>query len=558
MLDAFRRSLNDSFGCTSRQVPRGSNDKSNGLVTGQHYDSDDDDDDETTSAKKVAQAIALREDELRKQQQQASDTASAMEATLATIERLKKEHRLANQATNRKRPLPAMGTIYFMFFTILLSCATYTYSLPVITPPAAAFLAPDSAAETASSMYGIALMTVIFVPFCNDVIDRQGDVGAVVQLLAASGVIGSCCFLLAFQLESITLLWIGTIVAGAGSQISLNGATAAMTAIFISVDPARAGMINAMYMGAMLTSQPVGALVASLFPLTSYDPRTRKTVVDTTVFTIHLMLAFVGWVMFLNVPRHLFRTRAYQGFAPSTARFSVRKTVVSTLRSVCEVLVSKNYRGVLVSSLAGGLSLGMVNGVTATLVYFAEDHLGMKGEDVERIYALLFSLGALGAAAVVVPSGFFIDRFGSLFFIYTGCLVLGAEFVAMLLLPPAKWMVLGYWASFFSFYSLYTTALWPYLLAKVFPNQLTVGRDIGIWNALGSPAVAAIVASQGSLLAAAGTTGREMLGNREQYLLAGYNNCWISAIAVFIAFPLIIHGTGLCCSVSRKPPKELV
>ena len=169
-----------------------------------------------------------------------------------------------------------MGTVYFMIFTILLSCGTYTYSLPVLTPPAAAVLAPDSAAETASNMYGLALLSVIFVPFCNDIIDRHGDVGAVVQVLAAFGVASSAFFLLAFQMESITMLWVGTVVAGAGSQISLNGATAAMAAIFISVDPARAGMINAMYMGGMMTAMPLGALAASFFPLTSYDPRTGE------------------------------------------------------------------------------------------------------------------------------------------------------------------------------------------------------------------------------------------------------------------------------------------
>ena len=496
----------------------------------------------------LAEAISKSEQELAEKMKEAIQAMLALDATKRKLE--EERRAMLKGGPDEQRPLPSMGTVYFMIFTILLSCGTYTYSLPVLTPPAAAVLAPDSAAETASNMYGLALLSVIFVPFCNDIIDRHGDVGAVVQVLAASGVASSAFFLLAFQMESITMLWVGTVVAGAGSQISLNGATAAMAAIFISVDPARAGMINAMYMGGMLTAMPLGALAASLFPLTSYDPRTGETVVDTTVYTIHLILGMIGWVMFLNVPKHLFRMRVYQGVAATKVQFSMRKTVVSTLRSLCEVLVSKSYRGLLLSCLAGGISLGMVNGVTATLEYFAEDHIGMKGEDVQQVYGFLFALGALGAAALVVPYGFFIDRFGSLLFIYTGSLVLAGEFAAMLLLPPAEWMVLGYWASFFSLFTLYMTALYPYLITRVFPSQQTIGRDIGIWNALGSPGVVGVTVSQGAILAAAGTTGRKMLANLEQYLLEGYNNCWISAIAVFVAFPLIIHIIGSC-----NPPR---
>ena len=76
-------------------------------------------------------------------------------------------------ACHRRRPLPSLVTIFIMFFTMFLSCATYSFSLPVLTPPAVAVLAPETAAATSSLMEGISLMMVAFVPFVNAFIDRQ-------------------------------------------------------------------------------------------------------------------------------------------------------------------------------------------------------------------------------------------------------------------------------------------------------------------------------------------------------------------------------------------------
>lgn len=94
------------------------------------------------------------------------------ERTAAQLKELKAKAEAQQAARKGKQqPLPAMGTIFWMFFSTLLSGATYTYSMPVLIPPAAAYLAPETAAETSAALFAGGLATVLLVPFLNDYIE---------------------------------------------------------------------------------------------------------------------------------------------------------------------------------------------------------------------------------------------------------------------------------------------------------------------------------------------------------------------------------------------------
>ena len=124
----------------------------------------------------------------------------------------------------------------------------------------------------------------------------------------------------------------------AGSQLTLNGVTAAMVFTFMSVSPENAGKISAMYNLGMFTSMPLGALAASLLPLTREGDDHNVAIADTFVFNIHLFFGMVGWVMVLNLPRHLFLNRSYIGLLPAPASsISFWKIFTSTTRSICSV-----------------------------------------------------------------------------------------------------------------------------------------------------------------------------------------------------------------------------
>ena len=134
--------------------------------------------------------------------------------------------------------------------------------------------------------------------------------------------------------------------------------------------------------------------------------------------------------------------------------------------------------------------------------------------------------------------------FGGLFFIYAGLGSLGAFLGIILLLPHSFALVVAFWLTMYAMFALYMTALWPFLLSRVFPSQLTLSRDVGIWNALGGPMLVLAASSQSSLLASAGTTWRRMSGGREQYELAGYQSCLTAAIFIFFTVPVIMHAAG--------------
>ena len=154
-----------------------------------------------------------------------------------------------------------------MFWAVLLAAATYAYSVTALLPPAAALLAPDTAAETTAGLSGVSLLCIIAVPFACDFIDRSGNVWPVIQLFGMVSVAASLIYMLAFQLTSIYLVWIATVAASAATQIASSGICHAMVATLVMADPQRAGTTNAMFMLATSTANPIGAFAVALFPL---------------------------------------------------------------------------------------------------------------------------------------------------------------------------------------------------------------------------------------------------------------------------------------------------
>ena len=97
------------------------------------------------------------------------------------------------------------------------------------------------------------------------------------------------------------------------------------------------------------------------------------------------------------------------------------------------------------------------------------------------------------------------------------------------------------------FLYLYQASLIPYLLQRdVFPSQESMGRDVGIWFALGGPAAAVVIGIKGPILALLGSTGTLMLGGRGQYNLQGYAACFVTVAAFYFVVPLFIHVAGSC------------
>ena len=64
------------------------------------------------------------------------------------------------------------------------------------------------------------------------------------------------------------------------------------------------------------------------------------------------------------------------------------------------------------------------------------------------------------------------------------------------------------------------------------------------------PFLLIVVAIDGSLLAYPGTTGKEMLGGREQYLLLGYQYAILFMIGVLVVVPFVLNMAGACCKVT--------
>ena len=296
------RAIQDFFTCAGPRRANAGKCSQNGRIPSNQPNNNDSDEEDDYGTPGSGEESAERKAVVEKEIELWHASRDARQA-IAEADRQANELRLMQEAAAReaevtavsrtlKKQLPEMPAMFMTFFACLLSCATYTYSLPLILPAAASLLAPDDVGTVTTVLYCSALSPLILVPFVNDYIDRRGECGPIVQVLASFSVLASILFLLAFKVESVILLWLGTIAAATSSQLALFGVTAAMVATFITVHPERAGRLNSIYMLGMFSAMPFGAFATSFLPLAREGQR-GAVVVDVTVFNVHLFLSMV-------------------------------------------------------------------------------------------------------------------------------------------------------------------------------------------------------------------------------------------------------------------------
>ena len=266
-------------------------------------------------------------------------------------------------------------------------------------------------------------------------------------------------------------------------------------------------------------------------------------------------MAFVGLILFLNLPPRFFRRHTFLSL-PSGESFRPCITLRSVLQGTWLFLSASHYRGLLLTGIASGLYMGALQGIISISLYYAEDWTSLDGVAVQQLYPLFLATGNILTAVLIVPFGMLIDRIGGLPCIYIGCFGCAAQILSLMFLPPSSTLLLTFWFFFPTLFALYWTAILPFLLKSgIFPNERTISRDVGLWAALGSPVSTLIIGIQGPVLASFGTTGKVMLADRGQYTEPGYFRCFLIALVLYILIPLLVHLTGSCYRPARLSPR---
>eukprot|EP00966_Prymnesium_polylepis_P083037 1923519-Prymnesium_polylepis.1 len=247
----------------------------------------------------------------------------------------------------------------------MLSSATYRLSWAVIVPVAAAVITPDSAAETHYQLSSAAMCSVLVVPFVNDAIDRLGNAAGIMQVISGISVASSVLFFIAFRLKSAVVLWCAALTAATCGHASILGVAAALSTSLIAAAPERAGAYQAMNLLGYTTACSLCLFAASQFPIATQSAGEME--IDLTAILIHMFLALFGLVMLLTIIRSpganssLFSLHVNRRSPGATMPCSLCAVIASVLRGFGQVLLSSQYSGVLLSSLAAGAFFGIQN-----------------------------------------------------------------------------------------------------------------------------------------------------------------------------------------------------
>jgi predicted MFS family arabinose efflux permease len=120
--------------------------------------------------------------------------------------------------------------------------------------------------------------------------------------------------------------------------------------------------------------------------------------------------------------------------------------------------------------------MGALNALYSVLAYWAEDYAGTSGETVQRIIGGYTGISCFLAAGVTIPVGYLIDAYGGLRFVYLHSLLWVAILGALVYFPPSSVLLDVLLFSWYPMFTIGMTALWPYLLSRVFPSHHNLGR----------------------------------------------------------------------------------
>jgi hypothetical protein len=181
----------------------------------------------------------------------------------------------ATGSAGRARPRAAMEAAavpslraFTLLFVLLSWCAgVIAVTQSIYVPAACAFIVPESAAQWASTIAGLAIASALVGPIFGTIADEMGDILPALIGAITISTAGAVLAIVGCHMINISLFAIGAFLMAAGGLGGVFPLLFAMCGMFGFIVPDRTGSISSAMLLAMTLVQTVSALICALMPL---------------------------------------------------------------------------------------------------------------------------------------------------------------------------------------------------------------------------------------------------------------------------------------------------
>ena len=420
-------------------------------------------------------------------------------------------------------------------------------ALAVVSPTAAAFLAPESAAATTGLISALTGASSLISPVLGQLADQQRSFRAPFLIANSFQALGVLGVLAGVVSRSVHLYTLSATLSAMGGNACLM-LSFALAGAYGALAPARASAITSTLILATTLLQSLGLALLATYPLASASAPSELSLTSLVVLCC---LSLLSPVALLCLPLAWLQPRAHagEGSAPCETvtptndagerAVGVLECARGALTVVTRYCTNREYMPLLLLTLAVSLVTGAVYFMLNFLLYFLEDWTSV-GDNAVTWFSAVSGYATLLLAALVVPMGACLDALPR-FRTYTAwLLVLTAVTAATPHVrspAPLGWLFIP--ALMTAFQALNLLGI-PMILATL-PDRATLSRcdaqfhptthalmnlppasrDITMSTSVQAVAMALNAFVMGRVLEQAETT-EFMLGGRLRYSLEGY------------------------------------
>ena len=288
-------------------------------------------------------------------------------------------------------------------------------ALAVLSPTAAAFLAPESAAATTGLISALTGASSLISPVLGQLADRQGSFRSPFLIANAIQALGVWCVLGSVVSRSVTLYTLGATLSAMGGNACLM-LSFALAGAYGALTPSRASAITSTLILSTTLIQSLGLALFATYPLASASTPSELSLTSLLVLCCLVLLSPAA---VLCLPRRWLQPTGVEvdgalaendpctgNVGPRTMERTARPYgALVVLRQYC---TERKYAPLLLLTAAVSLVTGAVYFMLNFMLYYLEDWTTVAGDAVTW-FSAVSGYATLLLAAIVVPMGACLD-----------------------------------------------------------------------------------------------------------------------------------------------------